>query len=226
MERIMKKVSDSRTEQIQILMPAHINGYKRLFGGKLVEWIDVVAAVVARRHSGCNVTTASIDNLVFKEAAYVNSTVLLVGQMTYVGKTSMEVRVDTFVEALDKERRHVNRAYLVMVALGEDDKPMEVPGLILETEDERVEWEAGVKRHALRRQRRMEKFLRVIPHKVRVSWNARDFCAGQGPERSNSSAIGSIGDEISAQKDTHRQCARIVRYCPKLKMKPTKKSAL
>ena len=63
MERIMKKVSDSRTEQIQILMPAHINGYKRLFGGKLVEWIDVVAAVVARRHSGCNVTTASIDNL-------------------------------------------------------------------------------------------------------------------------------------------------------------------
>ena len=158
MERIMKKVSDSRTEQIQILMPAHINGYKRLFGGKLVEWIDVVAAVVARRHSGCNVTTASIDNLVFKEAAYVNSTVLLVGQMTYVGKTSMEVRVDTFVEALDKERRHVNRAYLVMVALGEDDKPMEVPGLILETEEERVEWEAGVKRHALRRQRRMEKF--------------------------------------------------------------------
>jgi acyl-CoA hydrolase len=66
--------------------------------------------------------------------------------------------VDTFVEALDKERRHVNRAYLVMVALGEDDKPMEVPGLILETEEERVEWEAGVKRHALRRQRRMEKF--------------------------------------------------------------------
>ena len=100
MERIMKKVSDSRTEQIQILMPAHINGYKRLFGGKLVEWIDVVAAVVARRHSGCNVTTASIDNLIFAEAAYVNSTVVLIGQMTYVGRTSMEVRVDTFVEGL------------------------------------------------------------------------------------------------------------------------------
>ena len=42
-----KRVSESRTEQIQILMPAHINGYKRLFGGKLMEWIDVVAAVVA-----------------------------------------------------------------------------------------------------------------------------------------------------------------------------------
>ena len=81
MDRIMKKVSESRTEQIQILMPAHINGYKRLFGGKLVEWIDVVAAVVARRHSGRNVTTASIDNLIFAEAAYVNSTVVLIGEM-------------------------------------------------------------------------------------------------------------------------------------------------
>ena len=58
-----KHVYESKTTQIQILMPRHINGYNRLFGGKLVEWIDVVAAVTARRHSGCNVTTASIDNL-------------------------------------------------------------------------------------------------------------------------------------------------------------------
>ena len=66
---VYKKVSDSKTEQIQILMPEHINGFNRLFGGKLMEWIDVVAAVVARRHSGCNVTTASVDNLQFKAAA-------------------------------------------------------------------------------------------------------------------------------------------------------------
>jgi acyl-CoA hydrolase len=158
MERPMKKVSDSRTEQIQILMPAHINGYKRLFGGKLVEWIDVVAAVVARRHSGCNVTTASIDNLVFAEAAYVNSTVLLVGEMTYVGRTSMEVRVDTFVEALDGTRKRVNRAYLVLVALGEDDRPIPVPGLLPVTGEEKAEWEAGVRRHELRRQRRLEHY--------------------------------------------------------------------
>ena len=50
-----KKVIDSQTEQVQILMPEHINGEKRLFGGKLVEWIDIVAAVVARRHSNKNV---------------------------------------------------------------------------------------------------------------------------------------------------------------------------
>ena len=52
-ERRAKRVSESRTEQIQILMPEHINGYDRLFGRPLMEWIDVVAAVVARRHSGC-----------------------------------------------------------------------------------------------------------------------------------------------------------------------------
>jgi len=85
-----KRVKDSRTEQVQILMPEHINGYGRLFGGKLVEWIDVVAGVVARRHSGRNITTLCIDNLHFKEPAYVNDTIVLSGRVTYVGKTSME----------------------------------------------------------------------------------------------------------------------------------------
>ena len=72
-----KRVSDSYTEQIHILMPQHINGYKRLFGGVLMEWIDVLAAVVARRHANCNVTTASVDNLQFKAAAHVNSTIFM-----------------------------------------------------------------------------------------------------------------------------------------------------
>ena len=57
-----KRVSDSCTEQVQIIMPSHINGTNRLFGGQLVQWIDVVAAVVARRHSGRNVITVAIDN--------------------------------------------------------------------------------------------------------------------------------------------------------------------
>ena len=75
-----KKVSESKTEQIQILMPQHINGYKRLFGGVLMEWIDVVAGVVARRHANSEVTTASVDNLQFKSPAYVNSTIILSGK--------------------------------------------------------------------------------------------------------------------------------------------------
>jgi acyl-CoA hydrolase len=148
-----KRVSDSKTEHVQILMPEHINGYGRLFGGKLVEWIDVVAGVVARRHSGRNVTTLYIDNLHFKAAAYANDTVVLVGRVTYVGRTSMEVRVDTFVESLSREKRLVNRAYFVMVALDEDEKPVQVPGLIPETDEDRLEWEAGAQRTRQRKLR-------------------------------------------------------------------------
>ena len=153
MELQAKTVAQSRTEQIQILMPEHINGYSRLFGGKLMEWIDVVAGVVARRHSGREVTTAAIDNLQFKAAAHINSTVVLIGRITYVGRTSMEVRVDAFVEELDGRRQMINRAYLVMVALDEHEQPTPVPGLILETDEEKQEWEAAIKRRALRKQR-------------------------------------------------------------------------
>ncbi len=153
-----KRVAASKTTQIQILMPEHINGYNRLFGGKLMEWIDVVAAVAARRHSGCNVTTACIDNLVFKDGAHVNSTIVLEGQLTYVGTTSMEVRVDTFVERLNGEKKHINRAYLIMVALDEHERPTPVPRLICDTDEEREEYRAGELRAKLRKQRRTEHF--------------------------------------------------------------------
>ena len=153
-----KRVSESKTEQVQIILLEHLNGYNRLFGGKLVEWIDIVAAVVARRHSNRNVTTASVDNLQFKGPAHINDTILLRGCMTYVGKTSMEVRVDTFVEKLSGERKLINQAYLVLVALDENEKPVAVPGLILETDEEKEEWEAGVRRHALRKQRRIDNY--------------------------------------------------------------------
>jgi len=153
-----KYVRDSETEQVQILMPAHINGFDRLFGGQLVEWIDILAAVVARRHSNRNVTTVSIDNLHFKAAAHTNDTVVLKGKITYVGRTSMDVCVETYVEELSGIKTLVNRAYLVLVALDENEQPVPVPGIILETETEKKEWEAGKKRHELQKQRKLEEF--------------------------------------------------------------------
>lgn len=139
-ERPSKCVCESKTEQIQIVLPEHTNGQGRLFGGRLVEWIDVVAAVVARRHSNRQVTTASIDNLSFKSAAFLNDTIVLVGRIVFAGRTSMEVRVDAFVEHLDGSSRLINTAYLTLVALDDEEKPTPVPGLLLETEDERVLW--------------------------------------------------------------------------------------
>ena len=72
-----KRVCDSYAEQVQILTQANLNGYSRLFGGQLMEWIDIVAAVVARRHSECNVTTAVVDMLEFKKPAYANDTIII-----------------------------------------------------------------------------------------------------------------------------------------------------
>ena len=153
-----KRVSDSLTEQIYLLMHRHINGYGRLFGGQLMQWIDEIAGIVSMRHSGGRITTACIDNLNFKAGAYLNDTIVLIGRITYVGKSSMEVRVDTYVEDLHGMRRVINRAYVVIVAIDEQGHAVEVPGLILETESERAEWEAGKRRYDLRKQRRKEGF--------------------------------------------------------------------
>lgn len=156
-ENLKKTVAQSRTTQVQIIMPAHINGDGRLFGGQLVEWIDTVAAVVARRHAGCDVTTVTIDNLQFQQAGLLGETVVLEGFLTWVGHTSMEVCVETYVENLQGHKRRINTAYLVMVAV-RHGRPVQVPGLRLETPQEQEFWEAGTRRSDLRHQRRVEQF--------------------------------------------------------------------
>ncbi|MFU0831359.1 MAG: HotDog ACOT-type domain-containing protein [Oscillospiraceae bacterium] len=153
-----KHVSDSITEQIHPVFNSHLNPQNRLFGGTLVSWIDIIASAVARRHSNRNVTTAEIDSLQFKSPVFANNVVVLQGKITYVGRTSMEVRVDSYVEELSGERRLVNTAYLVMVALDENGNPTPVPGLICDTPEEKAEWEAALKRRELRKRRRLEAY--------------------------------------------------------------------
>ena len=154
-----KYARESRTEQVQILSQATLNGYQRLFGGKLMEGIDVVAAVTARRHCGKNVTTAAVDSLEFGAPAYANDTLVLVGTVTYTGRTSMEVCVKTYIEQLSGERKLINKAYLIMVALDEKEKPAEVPPLVCETDEERREFLEGQHRSQLRKQRRIASFI-------------------------------------------------------------------
>ena len=89
-----KRVEDSMIEQVHKLRPTHMNGMGRLFGGQLMSWIDEVACLVGNRHSQANVITASVDNLRFIRGAYVNELIVMIAKMTYVGHTSMEVRVD------------------------------------------------------------------------------------------------------------------------------------
>lgn len=149
-----KTVADSRTEQVQILSLGALNGSARLFGGQLMEWIDVVAAAVARRHSNRNVTTAAVDSLVFTDAAYANDTIVLKGSLTRVGNTSMDICVKTYVESLNGARKQINTAYVVMVALDENEKPVTVPRLKIETEEEQKEYEAALLREKIRKEKK------------------------------------------------------------------------
>ncbi len=149
-----KYVRDSYTEQVQILTQSAMNGFNRLFGGQLLQWIDIVAAVVARRHCGCNVTTAAIDRLTFDGAAYVNDTLVLKGKITYAGSTSMEVRVDTYVEQLTGEQNLINTARMIIVALDGLERPTRVPGLIPETDEEKAEWDQARERYVQRKNQR------------------------------------------------------------------------
>jgi len=157
--RITKKMQDSLTEQQYLICPAHINHYGRLFGGNLLKWIDELAGIVAIRHCGTTVTTAAIDNLQFRGPAYTGDMVVLRGWVTSVGRTSMEVRVDTYREALDGKRELINVAYLDMVAIDCTGKPKEVPDIAIETPEQRLEWEAAQKRRQRRKQNRQESSL-------------------------------------------------------------------
>lgn len=158
MERRMKKISDSMIEQVYQVRPEHLNGAGRLFGGKLMEWIDEIAGLVAIRHTQTNVVTASVDNLRFIRGAYQNDLLVLIGKVSYVGNTSMEIRVDTYVEDLQGMRKPINRAYLTLVAIDDEGTPMQIPGIILENESEKAEWEAAKRRKELRVQRKKEGF--------------------------------------------------------------------
>lgn len=156
-KKVQKRVSESYTEQLQLVMNSHINGYGRLFGGTLLQWIDVMFGVVARRHCGCEVTTAAIDHMEFLSPAYLNDLVKLEGRVTWVGRSSLEVRVDTYAQALGGEWRPVNVAYALMVALDANEKPAPAPGLLLETEEQKREFTEGAARQEARKAARMKR---------------------------------------------------------------------
>lgn len=153
-----KKVSESVVETVHIVRPNHLNAAERLFGGVLMQWIDEVAGIVGKRHSHKNVTTVSVDNLRFLRGAYLKDVVVIVGKITYVGTTSMEVEVDTMVEDREGNRTRINHAYFTMVALDDNDKPTEVPRLELETDEEREKWEKAKLRREIRIMRKEEGF--------------------------------------------------------------------
>jgi acyl-CoA hydrolase len=144
------------TSQVQIVMNSSVNGAGRLFGGRLMEWVDVVGAVEARRHALSDVTLAGVDSLDFIAPVQLNETVVMDAEVTWTGRTSIEVRVDSYVERLSGERHRVNRAYMIYVAVEPDGRPRQVRPFEPEGGQQQREWTAACRRSEARKARRHE----------------------------------------------------------------------
>src|SRR3954467_7051011 len=130
--------TETRCVMTQIVMPMHTNGVAGvMFGGVMMQWIDVCAGVAAMRHAGGAVLTASIDRLDFLSPVQVGEIVVLQAMVNSVARTSMEVgcRVET-EDMATRTRRYVPKAYLTFVAIDSAGRPRQLPGLALESEDD------------------------------------------------------------------------------------------
>jgi len=148
-----KKISDSKVELAQVMMPEHSNAAGNVHGGYILKLVDQAGAIVAARHTHSNAVTASLDRMDFISPVYVGNLVFAKASCNYVSRTSMEIGVRVEAECLRTgTHTHVGSAYLTFVALGEDDKPTQIPKLILETEEEKHRFEEAKKRRELRLQ--------------------------------------------------------------------------
>lgn len=133
------------------MLPGLTNTHGTIFGGMLMQWIDIAGGISAARHSRGPVVTASMDRLHFLHPVHLGEVVIVQAQVNYVGRTSMEVGVRVFAENPSKPgRRQTTRAYLTFVAVDEQGRPREVPPLTLETALDRRRFAAARTRRAVR----------------------------------------------------------------------------
>lgn len=146
-----KAVSSSQVVMTQLVLPTHTNALDTVFGGTVMSWIDIAAAIAAQRHAGTDVVTASIDRLNFIAPIRRGWVVNLKASVNYASRTSMEIGVRVDAEnPKTSEVFHTASAYLTFVALGSDGKPTLIPGLKLENEVEQRRYVAGEKRRQQR----------------------------------------------------------------------------
>ena len=147
----LKAPRESIVEMTELVLPNDTNLLGNLLGGKLMHLVDIAGAMAAQRHSNRIAATAAIDSVEFKHPIKVGEIITLKAKVTWVGRTSMEVAVEVYSENyLTGESKFTNKAYLTFVAVDSQGKPVEVCGLLVETEKERLEYEAAAKRRCER----------------------------------------------------------------------------
>ncbi len=143
-----KKVSESRSEMVEVVLPNDANPLGAMLGGRVMHLMDIAGALAAHRHSNSYVVTAAVDYVDFRSAVQIGDLIVLKSSVNRVFNTSMEVGVKIFVENyLTKETRHTSSAYLTFVAIDAQKRPIQVPPVIPETaEDRRRYREAEIRR--------------------------------------------------------------------------------
>ncbi len=146
-----KPVSTSAAEFTHLVLPSDTNALGSIFGGRIMEWTDIAAAVVASRHCRKVAVTASMDALHFISPIRLGDIVILKAAVNFTHRTSMEIGVRIEAEnPLSGERRHTASAYLTFVALDESGCPTEVPPVSPETSEEKRRFEEGQRRRSER----------------------------------------------------------------------------
>lgn len=140
-ERRVKTPDQSKIEMTELVLPNDTNWLNNLLGGRMLHWIDIAGALAASKHANCKVATVVIDKVEFRRPIRVGDMVILIAKLVYAGNTSMDIKVDVYSENLQTgERYKTNKAYLTFVALDDREKPVVVPVLKPETDEEKAEY--------------------------------------------------------------------------------------
>lgn len=133
-----KPVRSSQVTLHQLMLPGHANAYGNVHGGTIMKMVDEAGGIAAMRHAGRPCVTVAIDSMTFHSPVHVGELLCCEATVDWVGRSSLEVRVHVHAEnPVTGQITHTNSAYLVFVAIDENGKPCSVPGLELETDDER-----------------------------------------------------------------------------------------
>ena len=150
-EELRKTPKESEVEVIELVLPNDANTLGNVLGGKVMHWVDVVAAIAARRHCRRTVVTAAVDGFSFHHPIKVGQAAILKAKVTFASTTSIEVKVQVDAEDLNTGNRvRTSDAYLTFVALDDFGKPTRVPQLVPETQEEKDEYQAAVERREKR----------------------------------------------------------------------------
>jgi len=148
---IIKKPSDSFTIMNELVLPNDTNTLNNLMGGRLLHWMDIVAAITAQKHSNSIVVTASVDGVSFKESIQLGDVVTLEAYVTRAFNTSMEVYIEVYAHNIPRgERYKCNDAYYTFVAIDSRNRPVVVPQLEPESEAEKQKYDGALRRRQVR----------------------------------------------------------------------------